>query len=256
MGGTYPKLLQADNGGEFNNIVINPWAEEHDIKMVHTLTYTPTGNALIENFNKYLRKMINEGFVRYNSLYYVNHLQEYCNNRNDMKHTVTKKKPKDVWVVGRDKNEFKNDENIIEVKERLEEKVKHDMNRIKVNEFEVGDYVRASMRILYTEHRKNIKAHKIKLLPVTFTPDVFIVCKVIKPKKDEDFVLNQYLIKTKTNRIVKTEMINGQHRVVREPKRFFASELQRVQEYQEDIITHKQAMKLNSYTNSKPLNVS
>jgi len=255
MEGTYPKLLQSDNGSEFKNHVMAAWAAEHDVKLVYTPTYNPTGNALVENFNKYLRKMINEGYIRYGALNYISHLQEYCNNRNDMKHSVTKKKPKDVWVAGRDKDEFKDDENIIEVKERLEDKVKNDRSKLKVNEFEVGDYVRASMRVLYTEHRKTIKAHKIKLLPVTFTPDVFIVCKVIKPKKDVDFVSNQYLIKTKTNRIVKTETINGQHRIVREPKKFFGSELQRVQEDQENIITHKQALKLNLYTNSKPLNV-
>ena len=255
MEGTYPKLLQADNGAEFVNVDINPWAEKHNVKMVHTLTYTPTGNALVENFNKYLRKMINEGFIRYNSLNYVNHLQEYCNNRNDMKHTVTKKKPKDIWVAGREKNDFKDDENIMEVKDRLEDKAKNDYNRIKINSFEVGDYVRASMKALYTDHRRIIKANEKKYLPISFSPEVFIVSKVIKPKKNIDFVSNQYLIKTKANRIVKTEHIDNKHHVVHEPKKFFGSELQQVQEDQEDIITQKQALKLNLYTRRQPLNV-
>jgi hypothetical protein len=255
MGGTYPKILQADNGGEFNNKVINPWAENNDMKLIHTLSYTPTGNALVENFNKYLRKMINEGFIRYNTLNWFSHLQEYVNNRNDTKHTVTKKKPQDIWITGRDRTDFKDDENIIEVKERLEDKAKNDINRIKVATFEVGDYVRASMRTLYTEHRKILKEHEQKYLPVKFSPEIFIICKVIKPRKNIDFVSNQYLIKTKSNRIVKTEHIDKKHHVVHEPKKFFGSELQKVQEDQEEIITQKQAMKLNLYKKQNQLNV-
>ena len=65
-----------------------------------------------------------------------------------MKHSVTKKKPKDVWVAGRDKDEFKDDENIIEVKERLEDKVKNDRSKLKVNEFEAKVIID---RTLFTE---------------------------------------------------------------------------------------------------------
>jgi hypothetical protein len=244
MNGTYPKLLQADNGKEFKNHDINFWAKENKVKLIHTLSHTPTSNALIENFNKFLRQMINEGFIRYNSLYWVEHLQEYINNRNDMKHSITKKKPNEIWKAGRDPND--DDDKIFEVKERLIEKAKNDVNKIKAQTFQKGDYVRASMSSLYSEQRKLIKQKKGKLLPVKFSPDIFIISKVIKPRKDRDFVLNQYILKTQRNRILKTEeMSNERYDIIHKPRIFQASDLQRVREDQEDIITQEQGLKLN-----------
>ena len=58
---TYPKILQFDNGGEFNNKIFIQWAKNPDnrprpispkhpnlmaIKLIHTLSHSPTGNAL------------------------------------------------------------------------------------------------------------------------------------------------------------------------------------------------------------------
>ncbi len=41
------------------------WCEQHEIKQIFTDTHTPTGNALIENANNIIRKMIREGIVRH-----------------------------------------------------------------------------------------------------------------------------------------------------------------------------------------------
>ena len=246
MEGTYPKLLQADNGKEFKNNDINAWAKENKVKLIHTVSHTPTANALIENFNKFLRQMINEGFIRYNSLYWVDYLQEYINNRNDMKHTITKKKPNEIWTTGRNQKDFYKDKNVDEVKERLIEKAKNDVNKIKAHTFEVGDHVRATMSSLYAEQRRLMKQKKGKLLPVKFSPDIFIVSKIIKPRKNIDFVLNQYILKTQENRILKTEeMLTDSYSLIRKPRKFAASDLQRVREDQEDIITQDEGIKLN-----------
>jgi hypothetical protein len=64
---TYPLILQTDNGGEFVNEILRDWATDHNVKLVRTLSYSPTSNGLIENFNNLLRKMIREGFIRKNS---------------------------------------------------------------------------------------------------------------------------------------------------------------------------------------------
>ena len=73
--------------------------------LIKTLSYSPTSNGLIENYNKQLRKMIREGTIRYNSLNWFNHLNEYTNNHNNHKNTTTKYAPVEIWKEGNDKIE-------------------------------------------------------------------------------------------------------------------------------------------------------
>ena len=55
-GGVYPKMLQSDNGTEFKNKIFQDWARQHDVKLINTMTYTPTGNALVEILINILEK--------------------------------------------------------------------------------------------------------------------------------------------------------------------------------------------------------
>ena len=51
---TYPKIIQSDNGSEFK-AAFSDWTREHNIGHIKTLSYSPTSNGFIENFNKQLR---------------------------------------------------------------------------------------------------------------------------------------------------------------------------------------------------------
>jgi hypothetical protein len=64
---THPRIIQSDNGGEFKNEIFQQWAKDNKITLKLSMSYQPTSNALIENFNNLLRKMIREGFVRHNN---------------------------------------------------------------------------------------------------------------------------------------------------------------------------------------------
>jgi transposase InsO family protein len=246
MNNTYPKMLQSDNGGEFKNELFEKWGKDHNVKLIHTMSYTPTGNALIENFNKFLRKYINEGMTRYNSFNWVDHLNEYLNNRNDSKHSITKKKPNDIWVPGHYLKDYENDEDIKEVRTKLIEKAKRDVKKVEASKFNKGDYVRASMTSLYSEQRKIEKAGAGKLLPVKFSPEIYIVESVIKPKENPEFANDEYTLKTLKGVLLKKETkSNDKKGLVHEPQRFFASDLQGVQRNQETIISQHQGLKLN-----------
>ena len=65
------------NGGEFKNEIFQQWAKDNKITLKLSMSYQPTSNALIENFNNLLRKMIREGFVRHNHLNWIDHLNNY-----------------------------------------------------------------------------------------------------------------------------------------------------------------------------------
>ena len=86
---TYPLIIQSDNGGEFIGQEMKDWATDNKVRLVRTLSYTPTSNGLIENFNNLLRKMIREGFIRNNNLNWVDHLDDYVENRNNSRHSTT-----------------------------------------------------------------------------------------------------------------------------------------------------------------------
>jgi hypothetical protein len=245
MGDTYPRIIQSDNGGEFKNKTFKEWARAHQIHLINTLSYTPTGNALVENSNKWIRKMIREGFIRYNSFNWVDHLQEYVYNRNEMKHSVLKKKPNAVWSAGHHDDE--DDEDINLIKDRLIANAKKKLARVQVQEFEVGDVVRASMSSLYSKVRKIIKSGKGKLIPVKYSPDILVVSKVIPPSEEnKDFARPEYLLETLDGEHILTEAKKNDARDrVRESRRFFGSDLQRVTENQKGVLTRSQAEKLN-----------
>ena len=245
MDNTYPKMLQSDNGSEFKNAIFEKWGKDNDVKLIHTLSYTPTGNALIENFNKFLRKMINEGMTRYNSFNWVDHLHEYLNNRNDSKHSVTKKKPNDIWTSGRDLDDFDEDD-INETRAKLIGKAKRDVKRVQAAKFVKGDHVRASMTSLYSEQRKIQKKGVGKLLPVKFSPEIYVIEQVIKPKENPDFANEEYVLKTLAGVVLKKESkLTDKKGLVHEPQRFFSSDLQKVEKNQETTISQHQGVKLN-----------
>ncbi len=63
-------------------------------------SYTPNSNGLVERMNKEIWKKIRAGFVKFNSLEWVQHLQQYVNNINNQRQSTTKFRPNDLWKPG------------------------------------------------------------------------------------------------------------------------------------------------------------
>jgi transposase InsO family protein len=145
--GTIPKTLQTDNGAEFVNSTIQDWAKQQNIHLSRSATYQATSNALIENFNNLLRKMIKEGNIRNNSLNWINHLSDYLYNRNHSKHGTTKYKPVELWRQGREKLTKENTTpELIEASDRIKEKARKALASNKAGDLQVGDHVRIYRR--------------------------------------------------------------------------------------------------------------
>ena len=148
--------------------------------------------------------MIREFFVRNDSFNWIDNLEHIIVNRNNSKSTVTKKKPSELWKPGLDPDD--SDDDIQEVYDRLKKKAIRDVERSEVQEFEVGDHVRATMASLYSEARKLVKSGRQKLLPVKYSPNIYIVDKKILPVENIDFQKPYYYLKLKsTNEAVLTE---------------------------------------------------
>ena len=204
------------------------------------MSYQPTSNALIENFNNLLRKMIREGFVRHNNLNWIDHLDNYLYNRNHSKHSTTGYQPDELWRVGRNKLKRTADSKVKDAQQRIKDKAKASLDKYKAYEYQEGDLVRVLESSLYSSARKLLKAGKKKLIIARYTPDVYRIAKVIKPNpnsKDAEFVRTRYFLYDKNNRIVDTELKLNNPNKARPHKLFFASELQKINKIPKKIIS-------------------
>lgn len=191
---TYPHVLQADNG--FNNTEMKAWCKEHNIKYIPTRSYTPQSAGLIERYNQELRKKIKEGFVRYDSLVWKTHLQDYVSNINNQPHGTTKYTPNQLWKEGYysvSKDEVVNpyvkptDQLTTEqkrklVKSRLYINAKKQVQNHRKNAFHAGDRVRVAVKTFQPEIRKKIKAGESKLISVKYSPYIYKIHHVYPAK--------------------------------------------------------------------------
>ena len=92
-----PHIIMSDNGGEFKNYYTINYYKENDIKYIFTLPYAPESNGLIKNFNKQLRKMFREIFIRTNDLNWVHYLQICCDSKNSQFNKTTKHTANELW---------------------------------------------------------------------------------------------------------------------------------------------------------------
>jgi hypothetical protein len=235
---TYPRIIQSDNGGEFKNGLFEEWAKENKITLKLSMSYQPTSNALIENFNSLLRKMIREGFVRHNNLNWIDHLNNYLYNRNHSRHSTTGFQPDEIWRVGRNKLKRHKDVKVKDARERIKNKAKASMDKYEAYKYEVGDLVRVLESSLYSSARNLLKAGKKKLIIAKYSPDIYTIAKVIEPTgKDAEFVRTRYFLYDKNNLIVDTELKRNNPNKARAHKLFFASELQKIDKMPKKIIS-------------------
>jgi hypothetical protein len=248
--GTHPDRLITDNGSEFS---LKDWCEQHRITLMHTESHSPTQNSLVENINGSIRRVIRQNFVRNNSLKWVDDLPMIIENLNNKKHGTTGTTPNKLWTKGTNKVRKVRLSNSLtkstkqlqyEVLEKTVDRAERQIDALKKQTFEVGDYVRISTASLSANIRKTIKAGHSKNIVVRFTPKIYRVCHIVKPV-NASFQLEKYQLEDDKGEIVRTEFkINKPNQVLR-PKSFFATELLKVDADTVTHITNADAKKLN-----------
>ena len=244
--GVYPHILQKDNGGEFQGET-NEFMEQHNIKWINTLSYSPQSNGLIENFNNQLRKMLREIMIRHNDLVWYNRLDLCCSIKNRQRNGTTKKRPIDVWEATnfRRLRPMRNQE----VAENIREKARQNVLKNKTIEFNANDYVRVKLSQLYSQVRKMIKDGDKKFIVVKYSPEVYQIDKILKPDH-EGYEKLRYTLKTLDGQPLLTQQKMNNPNKPRRQKRFFASDFLKVSK--EDVdnnmndgFTIHDALKLN-----------
>jgi transposase InsO family protein len=252
---TYPYSMITDNGSEFQ---LKNWCEEHNIKLMHTESHSPTQNSLVENLNGSIRRVIRQNFVRTNSLNWVDHLPLILENLNNKKHGTTKSAPNKLWTKGKNKvrkvrtsNSLRQNTHQLQyqVLEKTKERAEKQIEALKHQTFEVNDTVRISTASLSANIRKTMKAGHSKNVVVRFTPKIYRVCHVIRPLNTA-FQLEKYQVEDDKGDIVLAEFkINKPNQALR-PKSFFATELLKVDPNTATHITNADAKALNKILNT------
>jgi hypothetical protein len=189
--GEYPNRLQSDNGKEFSGD-LDELLDEKDIKHIRTTSYSPQSNGMIEGFNRIVRKILREIFVRNNNLKWVQYLNDVCENRNTTFVSTIKARPIDIYRsnLGTRFKKMQNDKVIKNVKANAENEIKKN----KTKELEVGDYVRIQTSSLYSEVRKMIKEGNKKNVIVSYTPNIYKIKTVIR--HNPKYSKNEYIVES------------------------------------------------------------
>jgi len=264
--GIFPHIVMSDNGKEFKNYNTINWYKENDIQYIFTLPYAPQSNGLIENFNKQLRKMFREIFIRTNSLRWVEYLQICCDNKNTQFNKTTKHSPNTLWNEDSFYTNVKNKtrelppsmkdvtpEAIrIQARENIKEKAKKQIERTTIEELNKGDYVRVKMSSLYSELRKQVKAGKKKLINVSYSPEIYKIFKVIK-EDNPGYERKRYTLRKLDNSPLYTESKMNEMTHAHTYRRLFASEILKIDKNTENVsFDNKQANVLNQIETVAP----
>ena len=131
-----PKILQTDNGKEFDNQHINNYCKENDIKLIHSSPYHPQTNGTVEVTHKEIQKYIFNAYMTNKDEFKIEDaLFNIIKIHNNKLHTTTKRIPKEIRDLD-DEEEITNIKN--EIIKTLERKNKN-TDKINYEKFYVID---------------------------------------------------------------------------------------------------------------------
>ena len=98
MDGRPLKVLQTDNGREFQNSSIKAWFEQHDIVAQYCEKDDKKCLGVAERFNRTIKLMIEKYLTRMDSNRWIDNLQDFVHNYNSSYHSSIKKIPERLEI--------------------------------------------------------------------------------------------------------------------------------------------------------------
>jgi hypothetical protein len=180
-------------------------------------------------------------------------LQTTANLLNTQTNGTTKRTPDSIWKPGHEL-QGEQDQDVIRLHER------RIINAVKNNqtvEFKVNDFVRVKMGTLYSKVRKLIKSGDKKNIVVNYSPTVYKITNILAKDKPDRRVGNttieyeklRYTLSNLDGTPLATELKRNNPNAVRKSKRFFASDMMKVNDPEEETylkdFSIEDALKLN-----------
>ena len=211
-----PKYLMSDNGTEWAGEFAD-YCKENDIKQLFTRSYSPEANGVVERMNKEIRKIMRAFFVRNNNKEWYNILDKIAENKNVTFNSSVRNSPNNIWVAQNEETQtISQNDPRLQAKKSLMKKAMAKIKKFKEEDnFQVGQLVRIKMSSIFANVRKLVKENNTKQIVVSYTPEIFIVNKVIIPR-NKLLERKKYLIENADGKILSK---NGTEQL------YYASEL-------------------------------
>ena len=199
--GTYPRLLQSDNGGEFSNALMSAFCNNNNIQQILSLSHHPSANGKVERKNREIRKKIKAGFIRQNkNEWNESMLRDYTKNINNQVNAKTKLRAIDLYSVGFNQQPAALPVNPVLNNNSTQQQIQdYNRNAIhnravrltngRMNAFNVGDLVRVSLFNLSAEYRE-IKKSKIgaNKIAINYSPVISRITNIYPPNNNTRFI--------------------------------------------------------------------
>lgn len=178
--GDKPRLLMSDNGGEFVGLLAD-YCKEQGIKQIHSRSYSPESNGLVEGINRRVRDMLNHVMVRHGNRKWVDYLDVVAESWNTSKHGGQAHSPDYLYLS----HEGDFDEERIEARQVLEKKAEKAIKKNTTKEFQRDDVVRIALAATDSRVRKEMKTGRVRNIkwhPVKWSPDLYRIVSIMKAK--------------------------------------------------------------------------
>lgn len=231
--GVTPKKIQCDLGTEFS---LDAWGRHNGITIVHSRSYQPQSNGVVENINRQIRKVLSAFFIRNGDTNWIDHLDELRDNLNSNRHGVTNTTPDNLYQTNNE---------AVKLKSRLRIDARAKKILSKEPDFQVGDLVRIKNSALYSKVREKIKAGGKKNIVVTFSPEIFRIYQVVR-NRNQGYQNTQYLVKRLDNSLLIAENLRQPNAEPNE-KRLWANEMIKAYAIEDEpLISTREAKRMNS----------
>jgi hypothetical protein len=172
-------------------------------------------------------------FVRNNNLNWRSCLQDIADSINTNRNRIMKATPTEIMEAY-----YRNGDMSTWATKTLDSQMKKYTQNFNANNLVPRDRVRVKLSSLFSELRAREKSGESKKTVIRWSPTVYIVNKILKPKRNEAGYPAFFLVDSDTRKIVRTE-IGGP------PRPFFANDLLKVPADQTTPISNKRAAQLN-----------
>jgi hypothetical protein len=231
--GVTPNKIQCDLGREFS---LDAWGRENGVTIVHSRSYQPQSNGLVENINRQIRKVLSAFFIRNGNTNWIDHLDELRDNLNSNRHGVTKTTPDNLYQTNNEATKLK-------ARVRIDARAKKILSKDTI--FQVGDLVRIKNSALYSKVREKIKDGGKKNIIVTFSPEIFRVYQIVR-NRNQGYENTRYMVKRLDGSLLVAENLRNPNAEPNE-KRLFGNELIKAYAIEDEpLITTQEANRMNS----------
>ena len=235
-GDRFPTHVVSDNGKEFMG-ELDTYFRANGVDHVTTPAYRPQPH--VEEINRELRRLLRTTFVKNNNHRWVNELGNIADSMNSNYNSTLQATPEQVMQA------FYNDDDLTDYAARANAAVqKNFTSNYAQNHLQVLDRVRVRMSSLHSMLRDREKAETSKKTVVRFTPQIYIVNKIIPPKPNQ-LGFPVYFLMGPNHQIVRTSPEGP-------PRTFNAGELLLVPNDAKVPFTDARAAALNRVRFKKP----